>query len=54
MATLVEHPHQRLLRQFGLWYQLPRMRAKAAAKPLTFGAYIYARQQFAAGESFLT
>ena len=27
---LAEHPHERLLRQFGLWHQLPRMRTKAA------------------------
>jgi hypothetical protein len=54
LAALAEHPHQRLLRQFGLWHQLPRMRAKAAAKPLTYGAFVYAQQQFVAGESFLT
>jgi hypothetical protein len=54
LAALTGHPHQRLLRQFGLWHQLPRMRAKAATKPLTFGAYVYAQQQFVAAESFLT
>jgi hypothetical protein len=54
LADLANHPHQRLLRQFGLWHQLPRMRANSATKPLTFGAYLYAKQQFVAGESFLT
>jgi integrase len=54
LTGLAGHPHQRLLRQFGLWHQLPRMRAKAATKPLTFGAYTYAQQQFVAAESFLT
>ncbi len=28
-------PHLRLLRQFAVWYQLPRLRAKAQARPLT-------------------
>jgi hypothetical protein len=54
LAGLAGHPHQRLLRQFGLWHQLPRIRAKAAIRPLTYGAYTYAQQQFVAAESFLT
>jgi hypothetical protein len=54
LASLSEHPHQRLLRQFALWQQLPRMRAKAARRTLTYGAFLYAQQQFLAGESFLT
>jgi hypothetical protein len=54
LAILAGHPHQRLLRQFALWQQLPRMRAKAARRTLTYGAFLYAQQQFLAGESFLT
>lgn len=54
LAALATHPYQRLLRQFGLWHQLPRMRAKAATRPLTFGAFVYAQQQFVAAESLLT
>lgn len=54
LQTLAQHPHQRLLRQFALWQQLPRMRAKAATRTLTYGAYLYAQQQFLAAESFLT
>lgn len=33
LASLDGHPHQRLLRQFGQWHQLPRMRARAATGP---------------------
>jgi hypothetical protein len=34
LTTLQGHPHQRLLRQFSLWHQLPRMRTRAATRPL--------------------
>jgi hypothetical protein len=54
LAALAGHPHERLLRQFALWQQLPRMRANAARRQLTYGAYNYANQQFVAAESFLT
>ncbi len=54
LSTLADHPHQRLLRQFGLWHQLSGMRAKAATGPLAYGAYVYAQQQFTAAVSFLT
>jgi hypothetical protein len=40
---LGKHPHERLLRQFGLWHQLPRMRMKAALAPLTPPARTYAQ-----------
>jgi hypothetical protein len=34
------HPHHRLLLQFGRWHQLARMRAKADAGPLAYGALV--------------
>jgi hypothetical protein len=48
------HPHHRLLREFGLWHQLPRMRAAAAARPLRQTAAKYAKIRFRAAEDFLT
>ena len=51
---LAGHPHLRLLRQFGLWHQLPRMRARAAAGPLRATAGQYARSRFVQAETFLT
>ncbi|MGI5521732.1 hypothetical protein ACQEUX_12340 [Micromonospora sp. CA-259024] len=33
LAELAEHPHERLLRQFALWHQLPTLRATAANRP---------------------
>lgn len=43
LASLDGHPRQRLLREFALWHQLPRMRATAAARPLRQTASTYAR-----------
>lgn len=54
LAGLAGHPHQRLLRQFGQWHQLPRMRARAAAGPLRATAAPYARNRFLQAETFLT
>ncbi|MGH3284940.1 MAG: hypothetical protein ACRDPD_09710, partial [Streptosporangiaceae bacterium] len=54
LETLGGHPHLRLLRQFGLWHQLPRMRARAAAGPLRATAGQYARSRFLQAETFLT
>lgn len=54
LTDLADHPHQRLLRQFGLWHQLPRMRGKAATGPLTPSARKYAEQQFIHAQNFLT
>ncbi len=51
---LAGHPHLRLLRQFGLWHQLPGMRARAAAGPLRATAGQYARSRFVQAETFLT
>ncbi len=52
--SLAGHPHLRLLRQFGLLHQLPRMRARAAAGPLRATARQYARNRFIQAETFLT
>jgi hypothetical protein len=52
--TLAGHPHQQLLRQFGHWHQLPRMRARAAAGPLRATAAQYARNRFIQAETFPT
>lgn len=46
LTGLAHHPHQRLLRRFGLWHQLPRMRTKAAVAPLTPPAGTYAQLEF--------
>ncbi|MEJ7705056.1 MAG: hypothetical protein WKF47_16020 [Geodermatophilaceae bacterium] len=46
LARLATHPHERLLRRFGLWHQLPRMRTKAALQPLTPPARTYAQLEF--------
>ena len=55
LALLADcHPHERLLRQFALWHQLPKMRAKAAAMPLLPSARKYAGQRFIHAQNFLT
>jgi integrase len=54
LASLAGHPHERLLRQFSLWHQLPRMRARAAAGPLRPSARKYAEQRFIQAQNFLT
>jgi len=51
---LTNHPHERLLRQFGLWHQLPRMRTKAALTPLTPPARTYAQLEFIHATAFCT
>lgn len=54
LASLHDHPHQRLLHQFGHWHQLAKMRAVAATRPLRPTARQYAEQRFRAAETFLT
>lgn len=46
-------PHLRLLRQFAVWQQLPRLRAKAQARPLTPNHRQYASDQFIQATAFL-
>jgi hypothetical protein len=53
LRGLSEHPHERLLRQFGRWHQLPRLRSTAAQRPLRATALLYACRQFNAAEVFL-
>jgi len=54
LASLDGHPHLRLLRQFGQWHQLPRMRARAATGPLRATAAQYAQTRFTQAQTFLT
>ena len=54
LAGLASHPHERLLRQFSLWHQLPRMRTRAAAGPLRPTARKYAEQRFIQAGNFLS
>ncbi|XVU24198.1 hypothetical protein ACQPZJ_44370 [Actinoplanes sp. CA-054009] len=54
LGQCADHPHQRLLRQFGLWHQLSRLRADAATRPLRPTAKAYAAGQFTAAQTFLT
>ena len=53
LDTVAGHPHQRLLRQFGSWHQLPATRARAAAGPLRTTAAQYARSRFIQAQVFL-
>lgn len=53
LADLADSPHLRLLRQFAVWYQLPRLRAKAATRPLTLSVRQYASDQFTQAQAFL-
>lgn len=47
-------PCERLLRQFATWELLPRLRARAARRPLTQASCRFACVQFTAASSFLT
>jgi hypothetical protein len=54
LDSLAGHPHLRLLRQFGQWHQLSRMRARAAAGPLRATAGQYARTRCTQAVTILT
>jgi hypothetical protein len=54
LTILADHPHERLLRQFGHWHQLPRLWAAAARGPLRPTAQVTACRQFNAAVAFLT
>lgn len=54
LAQMVEHPHERVLRQFALWHQLPRLRSTAAIRPLRSTAKFYVTEQFTQAQYFLT
>jgi hypothetical protein len=47
-------PHGKLLRQFATWDLLPRLRARAARRPLTQASCRFAVVQFTAASAFLT
>jgi hypothetical protein len=53
LAELADSPHLRLLRQFAVWQQLPRLRAKATTRPLTASVRQYASDQFTQATTFL-
>jgi hypothetical protein len=53
LAELDSHPHARLLQQFTVWHQLPRLRAKARSQPLTPAARRFAGEQFTNAQKFL-
>jgi hypothetical protein len=46
LTALAGNPHHQLLRQFGLWHQIPRLRARARTRPLTPAARRFAGEQF--------
>jgi|SRR6266536_347806 len=51
LAALAGNPHQQLLRQFGVWHQIPRLRARARTRPLTEAARRFAAEQFHSGRA---
>jgi hypothetical protein len=53
LTALAGNPHHQLLRQLGLWHQIPRLRARAARRPLTEAARRFAGAQFTQAERFL-
>lgn len=53
LDRLTDHPHERLLRRFALWHQLPRLRADATTRPLRATATTYAVNQFNTAHAFL-
>jgi hypothetical protein len=53
LAALAGNPHERVLRQYGTWRQLPRLRSRARQKPLTPAIRRFAGEQFATARKFL-
>jgi hypothetical protein len=53
LAELAGSPHLGLLRQFAVWYQLPRLRAKVERRPLTPSHRQFASDQFTQAHRFL-
>ncbi|SFQ31396.1 hypothetical protein [Amycolatopsis rubida] len=48
LTQLQDHPYERVLRQFGTWHHLAKMRTKAAQQPLTTNAQTYASMESSA------
>ena len=53
LADLADSPHLRLVRQFAVWQQLPRLRAKATTRPLTPSHRQFASDQLTQAHGFL-
>ena len=53
LAALAGDPHERVLRQYGTWRQLPRLRSRAGRKPLTPAVRRFAGEQFTTARKFL-
>lgn len=53
LAELASSQHYPLLARFSRWYQIPRLTARAHARPLTPAARRYASEQFTHAERFL-
>jgi hypothetical protein len=53
LAALACRPHERVLRQYGTWRQLPRLRSRAGRKPLTPSIRRFAGEQFTTARKFL-
>lgn len=53
LAEPDDHEHHRLLRQFGLWHQLPKLRATARHRTLTPATRHRAAEQFTHASRFL-
>jgi hypothetical protein len=53
LTALAGSPHYQLLRQFGRWHQIPRLRTRAQTRPLTEAARRFAGEQFTQAERFL-
>ncbi|HEU5472738.1 MAG TPA: hypothetical protein VFV67_18985 [Actinophytocola sp.] len=54
LSKLAGHPHERVLRQFGVWHQLSKMRAKAQQQALSPNARTYAVFEFNRAVEFCT
>ncbi len=54
LTQLQDHPYERVLRQFGTWHHLAKMRAKAAKQPLTTNAQTYASMEIKRAIDFCT
>jgi hypothetical protein len=50
LTALADSPHHQLLRQFGLWHQIPRLRRRAQTRPLTDASRRSAGEQFTQAE----
>jgi hypothetical protein len=53
LASLAGQPDERLLRQYGTWHQLPRLRARAGRRALTPAIRRFAAEEFTAARQFV-